>query len=177
MKSFISTTATAGRSRVREIKKAPRTNYHYLKELSWMVGSWVDEGQDSVVVTTCRWSKNKNYLLRSFKVRIAGRDAVEGVARIGWDPLSKKIKSWTFDTEGGYAEGLWTRDGDRWIVKTSGVLSDGQTASATNVFTYIDEKTCTWQSVDRIVGDEVTPNIEEVTVVRQPPAPNSAATR
>ncbi len=156
-------------ARVREVKRAPQTNYHRLKELEWMVGDWIDEGEDSVIVTSCNWSKNKNYLLRTFKVRTSGEDTIEGTTRIGWDPLTNKIKSWTFDTEGGYAEGLWTNDGDRWIVKTTGVLRDGQTASATNVFTYIDSSTCTWQSVDRTVGGELMPNIEELTIVRRPP--------
>lgn len=160
-------------ARVQELEEPPRSNYQQLKELEWMVGDWVDESEDSVVTTSCRWSKNKNFLLRNFKVRIAGQDTIEGSTRIGWDPLTKQIKSWVFDTEGGYAEGLWTRDGDRWIVKSTGVLRDGSAASATHVFTYLDSKTCTWESVDRIVGGEVAPNIEQVTIVRRPPQPKS----
>lgn len=154
---------------VRELPAPQISNYHRLKELEWMVGDWVDEGEESLVVTSCHWSKNKNYLLRSFKVRIAGRDEVEGTTRIGWDPRAKKIHSWTFDTEGGFAEGVWTNDGDRWIVKSTGVVRQGQTASATNVFTFLDANTFTWQSVDRIVGGEIMPNIDETTIVRRPP--------
>ncbi|WP_339909251.1 nuclear transport factor 2 family protein [Symmachiella dynata] len=156
---------------VREIAVPQPSNYHRLKELEWMVGDWVDEGNDSLVVTSCRWSKNKNFLLRSFKVRIAGRDALEGTTRIGWDAEAKKIRSWTFDDAGGFAQGFWTNDGDRWIVKMNGIVNDGQIASATNVFTYIDSNTCTWQSMDRVRGDEVMPNIDEITIVRQPPPP------
>ena len=57
-----------------------------------------------------------------------GRPAMTGSQRIGWDPLAKKIHSWVFDSEGGLAEGVWTRDGNRWIVKLSGVTRDGKPA-------------------------------------------------
>ena len=55
--------------------------------------------------------------------------------RIGWDPLTKQIKSWVFDSEGGYGDALWTRKGNQWVIKSTGVLPDGRTASATHVLT------------------------------------------
>ena len=48
--------------------------------------------------------------------------------RIGWDPLTKQIKSWVFDSEGGYGDGLWTRKGNQWVIKSTGVLPDGRIA-------------------------------------------------
>ena len=27
--------------------------------------------------------------------------------RIGWDPAAKQIRSWEFDSEGGFGEGTW----------------------------------------------------------------------
>ncbi len=146
------------------------SNYHKLEPLAWLVGEWVDEGRDSLVATNCRWSKNKNYLLRDFRIRIAGLPAMDGTQRIGWDPLTKKIKSWVFDSEGAYGEGLWTQDGDRWIVKVTGVLRDGRVASSTNTFTPVSDDTISWESRDRIVGGERTPDVA-VTIVRKPPAP------
>ena len=55
--------------------------------------------------------------------------------RIGWDPLTKQIKSWVFDSEGGYGDEFWTRKGNQWVIKSTGVLPDGRTASATHVLT------------------------------------------
>src|SRR3712207_8227844 len=44
--------------------------------------------------------------------------------------LHKQFRTWVFDDEGGFAGGLMHRDGDQWVVKASGVRSDGQPVSA-----------------------------------------------
>jgi uncharacterized protein (TIGR02246 family) len=151
--------------------EAETTPHDRLKELGWMVGEWVDESADAVVFTTCKWSDDKNYLLRDFTLKVEGRPATAGTQRIGWDPLTKGIKSWVFDADGGHSEGLWSRDGDRWVVKSAGVLADGRTASATNVITFVNKDTTRWASVDRTVGGEAIPDVEEITIVRRPPKP------
>lgn len=93
--------------------------------------------------------------------------ALEGTQVVGWDPIESRIRSWTFDSEGGFGEGHWIQDGNRWLVKTSYVLASGERASALNVFTYVDQNTFRWQSIDREIAGELQPNIPEVTVVRQ----------
>jgi hypothetical protein len=138
-----------------------------LDELEWMIGQWVDEGEDSKITTACSWTKNRKFLARSFSVAIEGQVSLEGTQVIGWDPIARRIRSWTFDSEGGFGEGRWTRDGDRWLVKASFVLASGERASALNVITYVDQDAFRWQSISREVDGELLPNIPEVTVVRQ----------
>ena len=47
-----------------------RTGPHErLKELEWMVGDWLDESSESIIHATCRWSEDKNFLLRDFEIR------------------------------------------------------------------------------------------------------------
>jgi hypothetical protein len=92
---------------------------------------------------------------------------LEGTQVVGWDPIESQIRSWTFDSEGGFGQGRWIQDGNRWLVKTSYVLASGERASALNVFTYVDQNTFRWQSIGREIGGELQPNIPEVTVVRQ----------
>jgi hypothetical protein len=140
-----------------------------LDELDWTVGTWVDQGEDSTITTTCSWAKNGKFLIRSFAISVEGDVTLEGTQVVGWDPSAGRIRSWTFDSEGGFGEGYWTRDGNRWLVKTSFVLASGEKASAVNVITCVDEDTLRWQSTDREVGGELLPNIPEVTVVRQKP--------
>ena len=36
---------------------------------------------------------------------------------IGWDPAAKQVRSWVFDSGGGIGEGIWTKQGDKWIKK------------------------------------------------------------
>jgi uncharacterized protein (TIGR02246 family) len=151
------------------------TNHERLQPLEWMVGDWIDEAHDSVVMTSCRWSDDGNYLLQDIQVRIAGRRAMNVSQRIGWDPLTKQIKSWVFDTDGGYGEGLWARDGESWIIKSTGVLRDGGTASASTSITPQGNDAYLVQSSDRVVGGELTPPLE-IRVVRKPPTPATAST-
>ena len=93
-------------SSVREHPDPEITPRERLEPLAWMVGDWVDEGSDSVVFTTARWSDDGNFLLRDFTIQIRGRPAMKGTQRIGWDPLTKQIKSWVFDSEGGSRRGV-----------------------------------------------------------------------
>jgi uncharacterized protein (TIGR02246 family) len=141
-----------------------------LKQLEWLVGEWVDESPDVVVEHQCRWSKDGHFLLGQFVVQLQGRPAMKGDLRIGWDPLTRQIKSWVFDSEGGYAEGFWTRVGDRWVVKMTGVRPDGTTASATNTYTPLRQDQFQYTSVDRIVGGQPEPDLT-VKIVRKPPQP------
>jgi hypothetical protein len=138
-----------------------------LNELAWMVGKWVDQGEDATITTDCSWTHGGKFLSRSFSVTTDGTVALEGTQLIGWGPIEAQIRSWTFDSAGGFGTGQWTRDGDHWLVKTSFVLASGERASAINVITYVDQDTLRWQSTNREVAGELQPNIPEVTVIRQ----------
>lgn len=153
---------------VRDAPGEPPTNHERLEPLAWLVGDWVDEGDDSVVSTSCRWSEDGNFLLQDIDVRIEGDDALHVTQRIGWDPVSKRIRSWVFDDEGGFSEGVWARSGDQWIIKMTGVRSDGTSASATNTITPVSADSYAWESRDRIVGSDLSEPME-ITVVRKPP--------
>jgi uncharacterized protein (TIGR02246 family) len=144
--------------------------HEQLKPLAWLVGEWIDDGGSSVVNSTCRWSDDGNFLLQEFKMKLNGQDAMNVSQRIGWDPLTKQIHSWVFDSEGGYGESTWTRDGNSWIIKATGVEQDGTTASATNSLTPAGNDGYIWRTTDRVVGDERQPTME-VKVVRKPPNP------
>lgn len=138
-----------------------------LDVLGWMVGTWIDEGEDATVVTKCSWTKNHKFLKRSFTVKTDDDVTLEGDQFVGWDPIANQIRSWTFDSEGGIGEGRWIQDGNRWLVKSSFVLADGARASSLNVYTHVDDNTIRWQSTNREIAGELQPNIPEVTVVRQ----------
>jgi uncharacterized protein (TIGR02246 family) len=146
-----------------------------LKQLQWMIGEWVDESPEALVITSYHWTDNQCYILSEFKIQVGGRPVMTGTQRIGWDPLAKKIRSWVFDSEGGFGEGIWTREGNQWIVKMTGVTRDGKIASATNITTHVSKDRMTWQQRDRIVGGEKTPDIAETPITRQPPTPTTLA--
>jgi uncharacterized protein (TIGR02246 family) len=144
--------------------------HEQLRPLAWLIGEWVDDGGSTVVRSTCRWSNDKNFLLMAYKVKVNGRDSTEITQRIGWDPVVKRIRSWVFDSEGGFGESFWTRDGNGWLIKATAVRPDGTTASATNRMVPAGRDAYVWRSMDRVVGDDIEPSIE-VKIVRKPPEP------
>jgi uncharacterized protein (TIGR02246 family) len=146
------------------------TAHEQLQPLAWLVGEWVDDDGSAVVVSSCRWSADGNFLLQTFKLALNGREAMDVSQRIGWDPVAKQIRSWVFDSEGGFGESLWTRVGNDWIIKAKGVRPDGTTGSATNLLTRTGNDGYVWRSTDRVVADEVQPPMA-VKVVRKPPQP------
>jgi len=141
-------------------------NYEHLKEIEWMIGTWVDEDDNARVETESNWTKNNSFITRSFSVSIGGRVDLSGMQVIGWDAANKQIRSWTFDSDGGFAEGTWSKKGDRWYIRKVGVLPDGRKSSAVNIVTKIDDNSFTLKSVARAVGGEILPDIDEVKVVR-----------
>ncbi|TXT21704.1 MAG: hypothetical protein FD138_4003 [Planctomycetota bacterium] len=151
--------------------KNRRLHRSQLQQLDWLVGDWVDEGDDSIVVFSCQSVDNGNFLLRKFTIQIAGQEAMSGTQRIGWDPLTGKLRAWIFDSEGAYSDGLWHQAGDNWVLKSTGVTADGQTASSTSIYTFVNEHTMTWQSVDLEIAGVQQPGSEVVTIVRQAPVP------
>ncbi|TWT35981.1 SnoaL-like domain protein [Posidoniimonas corsicana] len=150
-----------------EQSEAASSNYDHLKELEWMIGEWVDRDDQAVVATSCQWTKNRNFITRMFGVSIGDRTDFSGLQIIGWDPAAKQLRSWVFDSDGGFGQGAWTRKGDSWHIHTTGVAPDGSQSSALNVITRVDDNTLTWQSLDRKAGGELLPNVDEVVVVRQ----------
>lgn len=141
-----------------------------LKPLAWLVGNWVDEGSDAVVQISCKWSDDRNYLLADFHVKVQGKPAMKSSQRIGWDPLTQKVKSWVFDSDGGHGEGTWSQVENRWVIKSTAVMPDGQTGSATIVLEPRDKDAYVMKGFDRIRGQTAEPDFE-VTIVRTPPAP------
>jgi hypothetical protein len=81
------------------------------------------------------------------------------------------LRAWIFDSEGGFGEGTWNRDGDSWVLKTTGVTADGQTASGTSIYTFVSEHIMTWQAVDHEIAGVQIPDSDVVTIVRTPPPP------
>lgn len=153
----------------RDTEGASLTNHQRLQPLEWLVGDWIDESPEAVVSTSCRWSPDRNFLLQDIQVKTAGKLVMAINQRIGWDAVNQCVRSWVFDSVGGFGEGTWTHGGNFWIIKATGSRSDGTTASATNTMTRVGNDAFVWRSDDRIIAGELS-NPVEVRVVRKPPA-------
>ena len=152
---------------VRENLTHPPSHYEQLSALEWMIGNWSYGGGNSkvrAVKMTCKWSKNKNYILRTHQLDLDGQGVVSGTQRIAWDPAARTIRSWLFTSAGDITEGVWYRDGKRWIVRASGTLHDGRRLTATNIITPVDAETFTFQSIERTLDGQPEPDVEIIEI-------------
>lgn len=138
----------------------------YLQALDWLIGSWKDESDGMVVATNYEWSSNRNSIRGDFSVTVNGEIEKDGIVIIGWDPIDGNIRSWTFDSGGGTAEGSWYEKNGKWYSKALHVLPDGSMGSSTRVFEKVDDNTLQWKAVNRMVDGEMLPNVGPVTLTR-----------
>ena len=143
-----------------------RSNYQHLKDLQWMIGTWVDQDGSATIETTSRWSKNQNFITRKFSISAEGETDLSGVQLIGWDPVEQNIRSWVFDSDGGFGSSTWKKKGNKWVIHSSATLADGRKASAVKTLTVIDDETITWQATGRSLDGEILPNISPIKLTR-----------
>jgi uncharacterized protein (TIGR02246 family) len=156
--------------------------YEHLKALEWLVGSWSTQSPSSAepdkakqisINYTCQWTANKSFLTRTFSTHTQQLE-LQGTEIIGWDPRVKTIRSWLFESTGGFTESTWKPDGKQWIIEMKGVLASGDTVSSTTTLTKVDDNTLTIQLQKRLRGGKPQPDVAAITIhrVNLPALPN-----
>jgi len=148
-----------------ESRAAPSTNHaEELASLDVFAGQWSGEAEKSAMRIGAKWDANKKFLRRDISIT-SGKASLAGTQLIGWDPQSQGIKSWTFLDDGSYAEGIWSREGNVWMVLSSRTLPDGAVSSATHIYKFPDKNTIVWKSIRGSVSGQATDDFE-VTLKR-----------
>lgn len=155
-------------SSVREAPYVPPGNYEHLRRLEWMVGEWAqDANEPQTGRVVFEFTPDKNFIMGSRAVAVDGTMLFSGTERIGWDPAGRFIRSWSFEADGGFAEGAWKAQGNNaWTVTTSSVLANGSLMTSTNVITRTDANTVTWQATSRTLDGKSLPDSPVVTMKR-----------
>jgi len=153
---------------VREVETGKATsNNEHLKDLNWLIGSWVDTDENSDIDLNFKWDKNNNFLIEHFTVKVLDQNEIEGIQIIGWDPGKEKIRSWVFDSDGGIREGTWSKEGDSWVAAMASTLADGKKASSIDVYKKIDDDNFTFEMNARDVEGEVLPDVGPVKFTKK----------
>jgi uncharacterized protein (TIGR02246 family) len=139
-----------------------------LSDLEWLIGTWSARRDDTEVRTTYEWVYNKSFIRAQFTIRQKDR-TLSGFKMIGVDRSSGELRSWTFESEGGFGEATWARDGKKWVLDSAGTLADGRTMASTNILTPLGPDSFTWQSVQRSVDGEELDDLPPVKVTRVKP--------
>ena len=116
-----------------------------LDAMAWLVGSWEDVSEGVTASTHCFWSTNRAFLIRTHVVSseavqeqrpLPGDSRIPGLLSanaagsreiteiIGWDPDRGQIRSWLFTSDGRFAEGAWSRDGNAWTLRLENAAGD-----------------------------------------------------
>ena len=187
---------------LRESRISPAHETSRLADLDWMVGDWtvvedhldrepaaagglpIAPGGRPPIEVSVRWNATRTFLIRDMKIgnaAAAGGETGDGLPamhitqRIGWDPLSKQIVSWSFGSDGSHGEATWSRDGSAdgttWIARTMAVLPDGAQTSSLNIYAYDGADRCTWRSVPTHVGGEHAPHVSMTMIRKKPTSP------
>ncbi len=152
----------------------PTSAREALKDLEFLVGRWIDDSSGEVTVeTNCRWGAGESFLVRSYIISPADEDPRQGTQVIGYDPLTKGIRSWNFDSDGSFGEGSWTRDGDVWIGRLTQTLADGSLAAATQIIERDGQDALNVRMVGREVDGQPAPSGPPVRVTRAADQPSS----
>ncbi|MGA2253811.1 MAG: SgcJ/EcaC family oxidoreductase [Thermoguttaceae bacterium] len=144
----------------------------HLKDLEGLVGDWAAKSAIAPGVSwksTCDWTANRSFLIRKFIVDGKAGPIHSGTEVIGWDPRGQRIFSWVFESDGGFGQSVWIRDGERLIVKYAGVAPDGADLSVTQVLTRVDVDTASLRFIDREIEGVKQPDTVEVQIKRTVP--------
>lgn len=150
----------------------PPSAQEMLGQLGWLVGEWVDESPEGRTTISYRWSEDGSYLLGDYNLSVGGQPTSKSQQRIGWDAVELTLRSWTFDSDGGFSEGEWTPDDGGWVVKSVATLPDGTTGSATLTLSPTDADHVTILGTDRVVAGQVEPDFK-LMIARKPPRPDA----
>src|SRR5262249_27676513 len=117
---------------VRSSPPPPSGTYEHLRDLESVLGDWAeDAGKGEGERLTFAWAEGHSFVTGTLSKTFRGTSVANAKQIVGWDPVAKTIRSWIFDASGAFGEGTWTRDGSKWVIKTTSVFPDGKKGSAT----------------------------------------------
>ena len=136
---------------VREATAVAPNNTERMEDLSFLIGDWTEDVEKGGSArASYSWDANQNFILNTFDITMKDVSVASGTQFIGYDAAAKKPRAWAFFFNGGFAEGVWTPDGEnKWKIAVTATQRDGSKLTATNVFTKIDADHFSFQFTDR----------------------------
>jgi len=125
------------------------------------IGRMQTKGDNLTVRSKYVWARGGNFLTRNVTVKRGAETTLEGWQIIGWDPIEGCIRSWTFDDEGGFSEGRWTRRGQSLAPSENWCHSGGSRTAADNTFPKISDDRFIWESNNRSLDGLPQPGLED----------------
>jgi uncharacterized protein (TIGR02246 family) len=138
-----------------------------LHELEWLVGTWHAVAEDREVTITYELDKNKAFIRGKFTVQQGSKVIESGTEMIGKDHADGVIRSWIFQSDGGFGEGAWRRNGAQWCVDVRGVRAQGGELTATIIYSQVHPNVITWQAVNQTLDGKPAADTKPIKVTKQ----------
>lgn len=142
--------------------------------LEWLIGKWKAGKGDDGPVAEATWTLDGRFISRTTRMPRDEGGPFVTVEVIGYDPLRGQLRSWVFDNEGGFGEGIWRQDEDKWLVSFRATLPDGGQSSGDHILTRLDDTHLALESVNRVLNGEALPNRDRIEITKVPGDPNPA---
>ncbi len=137
-----------------------------ISDLSWLVGNWKVEGPRGDLNIKADWVAGKKIIRCDFEATTKQGEKSTQTQFIFLDPLSRRVRSWQYDFDGGYGESRWFYSGTDWTAEGRSVQADGSTGSARYVIKKLDDNTFSWQSTSRRLLGRQLPDSPILTAKR-----------
>jgi uncharacterized protein (TIGR02246 family) len=155
-------------SNVHESPDDAKSGTETLQSLDWLIGKWQAKMGDVVAESDIRWLANKSFIRRDYTVRKGDATTGSGIQIIGWDPQQGQIRSWSFDSTGGYGTGLWSQTADGWQIDHIGTFPDSTPSSSRDFVIRVpgEDNVLGFRSTHRLAGGSVLPDTAEIVFDR-----------
>lgn len=100
-----------------------------LARLRWLEGTWRGENSKRPVTLKISEAQNGNFLTINYSFGDNGSDGTSTEV-VGYDAAEDRVRSWTFDSEGGFSEAAWQSDDSNWLLVSKSVNPDGTRGSS-----------------------------------------------
>lgn len=137
----------------------------YLRPLDWLVGLWKVEGDESSLRLNFK-RVGDNLISCDAEAKPGNGAAKSHTEYIYWNPQTRCISSFQFDSLGGVAQKSWQKSAGDWIVHAFSLQSDGSESKADYIIKPMGKDCFSWQSKHRIVDGEQLPDTERITLSR-----------
>lgn len=144
----------------------PETSRGYaIRRVGEFAGRWESVTGRQDVSTHAFWTAGGGFLVRSHTMQADTGDR-EITEIIGWDPVRQGIRSWSFASDGGFAEGSWTLDDDHFDVMLDGTTADGEIVTGRLTITRLGPDDLVTEMEGTAIAELLPPTGEMVRTAR-----------
>jgi uncharacterized protein (TIGR02246 family) len=130
-----------------------------MKELQWLTGDWAAQDKGTTIKLNVKPDLGGKFAFMKYDIKTE-KESMTVLQILGYDPVEASLRSWVFDSGGGYGESLWSRQNAVWTSETVGVLPTGQMGTSVNLVRVTSPDSFTWTSTQREVEGQPIPDHE-----------------